>query len=147
MRTHKHTPSPLFLPLPSPGILTLPVQFCSAALCRDVGTVRGNIRSLSGTQVCRGKVLNLVITLAIVLLCFIHKGSCVQRPRRGFVEKGGCRERRRHRQEDHIKNSFQCPRGMLDVRQTSCSACRRSEGLDENQRTTINPGCENMAIR
>lgn len=96
MRTHKHTPSPLFLPLPSPGILTLPVQFCSAALCRDVGTVRGNIRSLSGTQVCRGKVLNLVITLAIVLLCFIHKGSCVQRPRRGFVEKGGCRERRRH---------------------------------------------------
>lgn len=33
------------------GILILKDQFWLAALSRDVGTVRGNIRSLSGTQV------------------------------------------------------------------------------------------------
>ena len=106
--SHKWEPTnTLFLqstPL-SPGILTLPVQFWFAALCRDGGTVTGNIRSLSGTQVCWGKVLNLVITLVIVLLCFLRKGSCVQPPRRVFVERSADRDVGISCQKDHIKTT------------------------------------------
>lgn len=70
---HKNT-SVTFSSALSLGILTLPVLFGLAALCGDSENVRGNIWSLSGTQVCWSKVLNLVITLVIMLLCFIHKG-------------------------------------------------------------------------
>lgn len=65
----------------------MPVTFWLAALRRDVGTVRGNIQSSSGTQVCRGKLLNLVITLVIVLLWFVHKGH-VRGRRGGALRKG-----------------------------------------------------------
>lgn len=132
----------------SPGILTLPVKFWLAALCRDVGTVRGNIRSLSGTQVCWGKVLNLVITLAIELFMLRSQGSCVQPPQQVLVERSKDRDVGISCQEDAIKTAS-CVHDEGYWWMSEGTSSDPVAGLKDNRKRVVKmyPECENMVIR
>lgn len=115
-----HSP-PLSLHLSLSGILTLPVQFWLAALCRDAGTVRENIRSLSGTQVCQGKSVKFChYSCNSAFYVLLGKGS---RKATARTSPDGCGQRCRRRLSRSHLSSFLCPWRMLNVKQTFYRPC------------------------